>query len=134
VRRCDTMRCSGSTQLRRSKKSRTEQVRPKVGKDRVLDHCMIRGDGNEMMSFYSGVCRMYTPNHSDRRRYPWISGPPPSLFGDVLGGRNQACWKRNWETEIERTKRYPYRPGLSEFGDALGDRGIERTQRCTWKP
>jgi len=35
VRRYDTTRPWGSTQLRRSTKSRTERVRPKVGKDRV---------------------------------------------------------------------------------------------------
>jgi len=38
------------------------------------------------------------------------------------------------ETEIEWTQRCTWWPGLSEFGDAIGDREIEWTQRCTWRP
>jgi len=60
VRRYDTTWRWGSTQLGGSTTSRTERVRPKVGKESVYFHCMIRWDGNEMMSIYSGVCRIYS--------------------------------------------------------------------------
>jgi len=35
-------------------------------------HCIIRGDGKEMMSIYSGVSLIYTPRHSVHLRYPCI--------------------------------------------------------------
>jgi len=55
---------------------------------------MIRGDGNEMMSIYSGVCRIYTPRHSVNLRYPWISVQPPSLLEDVLDRAGLRCtWR-----------------------------------------
>ena len=44
----------------RSTTSQTEWVRQKVRKDRVYFHHMIRWDGNEMMSIYSGVCQIYS--------------------------------------------------------------------------
>ena len=87
-----------------------------------------------MMSIYSGVSRIYTPRHSVHLRYPCISLQPPSLFDDVLGGRNQLCWEMHVETEIEWTQRCTWRPESPVFGDALGDREMEWTQRCTWRP
>jgi len=84
-------------------------------------HCMIRGDRNEMMSIYSGVCRIYTPRHSVHLCYPCIFVQPPSLLEDVLyraclrctwrlrsndlrnalGGRNRACLEMHLEAEVE---------------------------------
>ena len=90
---------------------------------------MIRGDGNGMMSIYSGVCQIYTPRHSLHLRYPCISIQPPLLLGDVL---DRACLRCSW------------RCWSSELRDALGGRDwasldmpweteIEWTQRCTWR-
>jgi len=68
---------------------------------------MIKGDGNEMMSIYSGVCRIYTPHHSVQLRYPCISVQPPSLLEDVL---DRACLRCTW------------RRRSNELRDALGGR------------
>jgi len=62
---------------------------------------MIRGDGNEMMSIYSGDCRIYTPRHSVHLRYPCNSVHPLVLSEDVLGGRASASLEIHVETEIE---------------------------------
>jgi len=86
------------------------------------------------LSMYSAICRTYTPRHSVHLRYPCISVHPQSLLEDVLGGRDRACLEMHLETKIEWTQRCTWRPGSSEFGDALGDREIEWTQRCTWRP
>jgi len=94
---------------------------------------MIRGDENEMMSIYSGVCRMYTPHHSVHLLDPSISLQPPSLLADVLGGRDCACFEMHLETEIEWTKRWTWRSGSSEVGDALGDRAMQWTRTCNWR-
>jgi len=88
-----------------------------------------------MMPIYSGVCRIYTPHHSVHLRYPCISVQPPSLLEYVPRGRDWASWEMHLEEiEIEWTQRCTWRPGSSEFGDALGDREIEWTQWCTWRP
>ena len=68
---------------------------------------MIRGDGNEMMSIYSGVCRIYSPRHSVHLRYPCISVQPLSLLEDVL---DRACLRCTW------------RRRSNELRDALGGR------------
>jgi len=92
----------------------------------------MRGDGNEMMSIYSGVCLIYTPRHSVHLRYPWI-------FGDALGGHAH----ENLEAVIEPVRRYTCRPWSSESGDILGGRDqasfemhlqamIEQDWRSTW--
>jgi len=60
VRRYVTTQHSWSMQLRGST-SRTERVRPKVGKERVYFHCMIRWDGKEMLSIYSGCAEYILP-------------------------------------------------------------------------
>jgi len=62
VRRYDTTWHWGSTKWRGSMTSRTEQGRPNVGKESLYFHCLIRWDGNGMMSIYSGVCRIYSPS------------------------------------------------------------------------
>jgi len=55
----------------------------------------MTGDGNEMMSIYSGVCRINTPRHSVLISYPWISVQPPSLLEDVLDRTCSICtWRR----------------------------------------
>jgi len=54
---------------------------------------MIRGDGNKMMSIYSGVCWIYTPLYSVHLCYPCISVQPPSLLEDVL---DQVCLRCTW--------------------------------------
>jgi len=58
-------------------------------------HCKIRGDGNEMMSIYSGVCQIYTPCHSVHLRYLCISIQLLSLVEDVLDSTCLRCtWRR----------------------------------------
>jgi len=74
-------------------------------------HCMIRGDGNERMSIYSGVCRIYTPRHSVHLCYLCISVQPPSLLEDVL---DRACLRCTWRWRS------------SELRDALGGRDRAR--------
>jgi len=127
----------------------------------VYLHCIIRGDGNEMKSIYSGVCRIYTPRHSLHLCYPYISVQPPSLLEEVLdraclrctwrgrsgelrdalGGQDRASLEMHLEVMIVRT----CRPWLSELGYALGDwdrvnsemhleARIKRVWRCTWRP
>jgi len=60
VRRYDTTRHCGSTQLRGSTSSRTERGETKSWEMKtVYFHCKIRCDGNEM-SIYSRVCRIYS--------------------------------------------------------------------------
>ena len=83
--------------------------------------CMIRWDGNEMLSIYPGVCRIHTPCHSVYLRYPCISLNPPSLFkdvlcrplssqcGDALRDRDQWIDKMELETVIEQVWRYTSR-------------------------
>jgi len=39
-----------------------------------------------------------------------------------------------WRPWSKRVWRYTWRPESSEFGDAHGDREIDWTQRCTWRP
>jgi len=68
---------------------------------------MIKGDGNEMMSIYSGVCRIYTPPHTVHLRYPCISVQPPSFLEDVL---DRAYLRCTW------------RPRSNELRDALAGR------------
>jgi len=92
---------------------------------------------------------------NDKRRWKWddvyllrglpniyspsLCSPPLPLY---LRTTAVAPWRWTWssmfgmhlETEIEWTQRCTWRPGSSEFGDALGDREIEWTQRCTWRP
>ena len=60
-----------------------------------------------MMSIYSGVCRVYTPDHSVHLCYPCISVQPPSLLEDEL---DRACLRCTW------------RLGSRELRDALGGR------------
>jgi hypothetical protein len=88
-------------------------------------HCMIRGDGNDMMSIYSGVCQIYTPPHSVHLCYPCPFLQPLSLVDDVLGGRDRASLEMHLETAMEGGQRCTRRPGSSEFGDALGDQEIK---------
>jgi len=63
-------------------------------------HCMIIGDGNEMMSIYSGVCPIYTPRHSVHLRYPCIPIQPPSLLEDVLDRACLRCTSRRRSNEL----------------------------------
>jgi len=98
---------------------------------------MITGDGNEMMSIYSGVCQIYTPCHSVHLHYPYISVQPPSLLGEVLV---RACLRCTWRRRSSELRDALGVPGSSEFGDALGghDRAnlqavIEQVWICTWR-
>jgi len=63
------------------------------------------------------------------------------LVWDALGDGDRVNSEMHLETEIEWTQRSTWRPGSSEFGDALGghDRAnlqavIERVWRYTWRP
>ena len=145
VRRYDITQHWGST------KSWTEQGIPEVEKDSVYFLCMIRWDGNEMMSIYPRVCRIYTPHHSVHLGFPCITVHPPSLQEDVLGGWDQANLEMhlearsselrdslggwNWvsleihlETEIGSIQKCTWRPRLREFGDSLGGRDRMNSQ------
>jgi len=60
---------------------------------------------------------------------------------DALGDGDWVNWEMHLDTEIEWTQRYTWRPGSSEFEDALGghDRAnlqavIEWVWRYTWRP
>jgi len=87
----------------------------------------------------SGMC---TSSCSVHHRYTCISIRPLLLINDVPGGIDQASWGMHFEAEIKWTQRYTWRPGSSNFSDALGDRDwvnsemhweavIERVWRCT---
>jgi len=56
---------------------------------------------------------------------------PQSHLENVSGGHDPAYWEMYFETEIKWTLRRIWRPLWSDSGDALGDQGIEWTQRCT---
>jgi len=123
--------------------------------------CVIRGDGNEIMSIYSGVCWIYTARHCVHLRYPCISVKPTSLLDDILdraylrctwrrrsseltdafGGRDWVSMDMHLETEIKWTQRCTWRPGLSEVGDPFGSHDrvnlqavIKRVWRYTSRP
>jgi len=102
---------------------------------------MIRGDGNEMMSIYSGVCRIYTPRHSVHLHYPWISVQLPSLIGDVL---DRACLRCTWRRRLNELRDALGGRDRVNSEDALGGRDqsswemhseavTERVWRCTWR-
>jgi len=142
LRGYDTTQCWESAQLCGSTKSRPVRVRLKVVKDRVS--IFIVWDGNEMMSIYSGDCRIYTPHHSVHLRYPvspYTSRRSLMMYfeavieriwrctwrlrstepRDTLGGRDRATLEIHLETALEWTQRCTLWPGFSEYGDALGD-------------
>jgi len=114
----------------------------------VYFHCMIRWDGNEMMSIYSGVGRIYSPSLYAPPLPLYFRTPAvapwrftwklwSSEFGDALGGRDRA----NLEAGIERIWRYTWRPWWSELRDALRDRDraslkihLEAVTKQVWRP
>ena len=68
------------------------------------NHCMIRGDGNEMMSIYSGVCRIYTPHHSVQLHCHCIFVQLPSHLDDV---RNRECLRGTWRRRSSELRDAP---------------------------
>jgi len=128
VRRYDTTRPGGYTQLRRSMKSRKEQVRPKVGKDTVYFCSMIRWDENEMMAIYPRVSRIHTPHHTWTMYLEGVIEqvsrctlrPRSSELSDALLGHHRASLEMHLEAEMDRTQRCTWRPWSSEFGHAHG--------------
>jgi len=100
---------------------------------------MIRRDGHEMMSIYSGVCRVYTPRHSVHLRYPCISVQPPSHLEDVL---DRACLRCTWRRRSDEPRDALGGRDQVNWEDALGGRDrsslemhseavTERGWRCT---
>jgi hypothetical protein len=144
VRTYETTRPWGSTQLRESTKSQQEQVRPKVGIDRVC----IWVEWEDVMKMR---CSLSTPGSSEyilrithstsvvpRSQYThcrfstidmegmidlvwrctWRQGP--SELRDALGSRDRSSLEMHWEAVIERVWRCTWRPGCSKLRDALG--------------
>jgi len=118
VRRYDTTQPWGSMQLHGSTKSRTEQVRPKVGKARVwislYDKRRWKWDDVYLLR---GLPNIYSPS---------LCPPPLPLYIHTTAVAPWRCtwsrvFERNLETQIEWTQRCTWRPWLSEFGYALGD-------------
>jgi hypothetical protein len=67
--------------------------------------CMIRQEGNEMLSIYSGVIGIYTPRHSGDLHYRCIAVHTPSLHKVVHGGCNHASLEMHLEDVMVRTSR-----------------------------
>jgi len=143
VRRYDTTRPWGSTELRGSK-SRTERVRLKVGKDRV---CIFVEWQDEMKM----RCCLSTPGSPEYilRVAHSTSVTPVSPYTQrrsltiYLEAVIEPVLEMHVEAEIEWTERCTWRPWSIECGDALGGRDrssmemrweavIERVWTCTW--
>ena len=134
-----------------------EQVRPKVGKDRVCI-CVVWQDGMKMgcctstpgsleyilrVADSTSVTPVSPYNH--RRswtvyleavikligRYTWR--PRSSELQAALWGHDQAGLEMHLEAEIEWTERCTMRSWSCEFGDAIGDQEWVNS-RCPWRP
>jgi len=145
VRRNDTTRPWGSTQLRGSK-SRTERVGLKVGKDRV---CIFVVWQDEMKM----RCCLSTPG-SPEYILRVAHSTSVTLVSPYTHRRSLTIYleaviepvsKMHLEAEIEWTERCTWRSWSIEFGDALGGRDpssldmrweamIELVWTCTWRP
>ena len=145
VRRYETPRPWGSTQLRGSK-SQTERVRLQVGKDRVCIF-VVWQDGMKIR------CCLSTPGSPEYilRAAQSTSITPVSPYTHrrsltiYLEAVIEAVLEMHFEAEIEWTERCTWRPWSIEVGDALGGRDrssmemrweavIERVWTCTWRP
>jgi len=140
VKGYDTTQHWGST------KSRTQRVRPNVGKDRVCifgvwwDEIEMRwclrtlGSAwyilpvtlsTSITSVFPYTChrslKMYL-EAAIERDWRWTWRLRSSKLRDALVGRDQASLGMHLQTEIEWTERCTWRKWLSEFGDALGGR------------
>jgi len=143
VRRYDTTRPGWSTQLHGSTKSRKEQVRPKVGKDRVcifivwqddmkMRCCLSTPESPEYILRVAHSTSVTLVSPSTHRRsitlyleavIEWVWRctwwPRWSELRDALGGRDRASLDMHLEAEIRWTQRHTLRLWPSEFGDAL---------------
>ena len=59
-----------------------------------------RGDCQQFEVRLKMMTNMYSPSLS-HLRYPCVSVHPPSLFTDVLGGRDRASFEMHFEAVIE---------------------------------
>jgi len=123
ARRYESTRNWGSMKLDGSTKSRTERVRPKVGKDRVCIF-IVWHDEMEMRQCLSTL-------ESAEYILPITrstSNAPLSLYNYCR------TIEMYWEAMIKHGWRCTWGLISSELRDALGDQEIEWTQRCTWWP
>jgi len=103
-----------STQLRGSKESWKERVRPKVGKDRMCIFVVWQVEMKMRCCLSTPETpRIYTPPRSFHLCYLWNSVHSPSLLIDILRGRDWASLEMQLETEIDRDWRCTGRPWSS---------------------
>ena len=146
VRRYDTTWPWGSAYLRGSTKSRKEQVKPKVRKDRVcifvvwedemkMRCCLYTQGSAEYLLRVAHSTSIALLSQYTHRRFLMIYlepvielswwctwSPRLSELRDAVWGRDRASLEMQLEIELEWTQRCTGWPWSTEFGDALGGR------------